>query len=276
MAQQSFHIAPRTGRATLCRRAESTCGFGGKAVHYGSKLEAESALREQREELEQLILAAEDMELRSDGYLESDYGKLAAPRGVYCPHCGAGPDERQGLLLLCYDRIECSCGESYDLDSIRVELLPGSPSYRFLDRDETLSATWYHATGDSDWLSEIRSTGIPFEVHLGTEAAAFDRAICEYASHQGMFARNFYLYEVELDPKSRVSSVVARDSNSAVLQGTRSHVARYLNLWEDMASISLAVKPEMVRIKSKRLVPIQEAHWRISLYNVAPPGAGYL
>jgi len=276
MAQQSFHISPRTGRATRCRATGSPCGFGGEAVHYGSKNSAEAALKQNRDELERLLRAAEDIELRSDGYLEGDSGKLAAPRGVYCPHCGTAPDERQGLLLLCYDRVFCSCGDSYDLDSIRVELLPGSPSYRFLDRGEVLSATWYHASGDSDWLREVRDTGDRFEAHLGTEAAAFDRALSEYAVHDGRFARNFYLYEVELDPKSRVSSVIARDSNSAVLQGTRSHVARYLNLWEDMASISLAVKPEAVRIKSKRLVPIQEAHWRISLYNVAPPGAGYL
>lgn len=269
MAQEKFHIDPRTGRTKLCRAAAKACGLGGESAHYKSRDAAREALNFELKLRRELLEASLNPTLGWDGYLEESYAKLAAPRGVFCPHCGDTPDEVQGLRLLCYDRVDCDCGEGYDLDSIRVELLPGNPSYRFLDRAETLAATWYHASGDSEWLSEVRETGSPFEAHLGTEAAAFDRALTEYAGH-GSFAQNFYLYEVKLDPEIRVSATIARDSNSAVLKGTRSHAARYLNLWEDMASISLAVNPSKIRIQSKRLVSFEEAHRRVSLYNVRP------
>lgn len=106
---------------------------------------------------------------------------------------------------------------------------------------------------------------------MGTEAAAFDRALTEYASHDRWGRKHFYIYEVGLDPAAKIVPAVARDENSQVLKDENYDVARYINLWEDMASISLAVRPEKLIIKSRRTVTRETAHRRISLYNVTPP-----
>lgn len=283
MTAQRFHINPATGRANICQaRTQENCRYFGQD-HYDSREEAQLAY-EQSQEAELLqkpvsraaLRSTENRftvssdELNENGYLKEHVAAEAAPRGVFCANCGRPTDHRQAANLINNDWAYCECGVRYDFDGVRVELPEGSPSHRFLEsKEEVLKATWYHATDKPNWLQEIDADRGHFEVHMGTESAAFDRALTEYASHQS-WGKDFYLYEVELDSSSEVSDEVARDENSSVLRDSDSDVVRYINFWEDMASVSLAVKPEKVRIKSSRPVTKDEAHRRISIYNVDP------
>lgn len=268
MAAQKFHINPETGNVNICR-ATKACRFGDSSVHYSSREEAQLSYEDSQSAA--LFGEAPDPAsmLNRNGYLKQKYAKLAAPRGISCPKCGRATSTKNGHRLISSEWARCSCGKLYDERTARVELTADNPSRKFLVKEEVLKATWYHATNEPHWLEVIEDTGSPFEVHVGTESAAFDRAITEYAPHSS-FAKDFYIYEVELDPDSKIADEVSRDENNAVLKDSESDVARYINLWEDMASISLATKPSAIRIKSRRLVKVKEAHSRISLYNVDP------
>lgn len=272
MAERRFHINPETGNANICRAVKpENCRYSGQE-HYGSREEAQSAyeVSQSQDLFADSRRPPVKVEINEDGYLLSEFASQVAPQGIYCPHCGRGPNHLQAKELIGNEYAYCECGGRYDLGDVKVELKPDHPSYKFIqDKNEVLKATWYHATDDENWLSEIRDEGVPFEAHMGTEAAAFDRGITNYALH-GSYGQGFMLYEVELDPESNVSDEVARDENNSLLTESDADVVRYLNLWEDMASVSLAVKPEKVRIKSKRPVTKDEAHRRITPYNVAP------
>lgn len=271
MAAERFHINPQTGNANICRaKTPESCRFADQ-VHYDSRAEAQAAYEKSQAEF--LLPGAKLTEgvLGKNGYLRKDYAALAAPRGISCPHCGRPADHIAGARLIANEYAKCSCGKHYDIDSVDVEILPENDSYRFLQAEEVLKATWYHATSDERWLEKIEDHGMPFEAHMGTEAAAFDRALTEYAPHENWGRKHFYIYEVGLDPAAKIVPDVARDENRQVLKDESYDVARYINLWEDMASISLAVRPEKLIIKSRRTVTRETAHRRISLYNVTPP-----
>lgn len=285
MAEQRFHINPETGKPNICRaRKPENCRYFGED-HYDSREEAQAAYeRSQETELlgepkrkgadgpseDRRALTASPEDLNERGYLKEHVAAQAAPLGVFCANCGRPVDHRQASNLINDEWSYCECGARYDFDGVKVELPEDSPSRKFLDsKDEVLKATWYHATDKANWLEEINTDWGHFEVHMGTEAAAFDRALAEYASHQS-WGKDFILYEVELDPSATVADEVAQDENSSVLRGKKEDVVRYINLWEDMASVSLAVNHEKVRIKSSRPVTKDEAHRRISIYNVDP------
>lgn len=272
MAERRFHINPETGRPNICRaKTPEGCSYFGED-HYDSREEAQAAYERSQEDnlLQKPVSRQLPVELNSRGYLREDFAALAAPKGIYCPGCGRATNHREAVLLINSDWANCECGVRYDLGDAKVELPADSESYRFLQsKEEVLKATWYHATSREDWLQEVDPELGHFEVHMGTEAAAFDRGLSEYALHQRQ-GEDFILYEVELDPTAEVADEIIRDENGAVLRESSSDVVRYINLWEDMASVSLAVKPEKVRIKSSRAVTRDEAHRRISLYNVDP------
>jgi len=285
MANRRFHINPETGKANICQaKVPANCRYFGQD-HYDSREEAQAAYERSQEAellgepkrkntdqpseaLRLLTTSAEDLNER--GYLREHVAAQASPRGVFCANCNRPIDYRQASNLINDEWAYCECGVRYDFNGIRVELPEDSPSKKFLEsKDEVLKATWYHATDKADWLQEIDTDRGHFEVHMGTEAAAFDRALTEYASHQS-WGKDFILYEVELDPSATVADEVAKDENHSVLRGKKDDVIRYINLWEDMASVSLAVNHEKVRIKSSRPVTKDEAHRRISIYNVDP------
>jgi len=278
MPAKRFHINPETGRANICQAGTpERCRYFGQD-HYDSREEAQAAYEHSKEtellqepvrkQLRSPSISPE--ELNENGYLREHVAAMAAPRGVSCADCGRATDHRQASQLINGEWAYCECGVRYDFDGLKVEILDDNPSSSFLhSKEAVLKATWYHATDKEDWLQEIDKDRGHFEVHMGTEAAAFDRAITSYSSHES-WGGGFTLYEVELDPSSSIADEVAKDENSHVLKNSDKDVVRYINLWEDMASVSLAVKPEKVRIKSSRPVTKDEAHRRISIYNVDP------
>lgn len=269
MAQQQYHLNPKTGNPNICRAKPDKCPYG-PVPHYGSKEEARAAYEDSQQDELLSPTAQIEVVLGENGYLRDDIVELAAPRGVHCPHCGAATTAREASVLIGNELISChGCEKRYDLVEAKIELTPENSSYKFLKDEEVLASTWFHATGEEEWMKEIWGDPESFEVHVGTEAAAFDRALTEYASH-GDWGRSFYLYEITLAPDSSIKSGVEDDENGKLLEEGDADVARYVNRWEDMASISLAVKPGKVIVGKRRQVSVDEAHRRLTPYNVGP------
>lgn len=274
MTGSRFHINPDTGKPNICQaKKPENCRYFGDE-HYDSREAARTGYERSQEAslLNPSLSKPREVELTEEGYLTDEFADQLRTEGVYCPKCNRSPTPTQVRDLIGNEFADCACGARYDLDTIKVDIQPGHPSYRFIQsKEEVLKATWYHATDKENWLEEVEDygDGVPFEVHMGTESAAFDRGICNYALHD-KHGEGFILYEVELDPDSQISDELVKDENKMSFGKDGADVVRYLNLWEDMASVSLAVKPEKVRIKSSRPVTREEAHRRISAYNVAP------
>lgn len=284
-----YHVNPETGNPNICRaKVESSCLYRDEP-HYDSKEEARAgyeakaskllggSLQGSKKTSDSKVLK---IQLKENGYLTKEFENMVEINGVGCPKCGEGITGRQASEMLWAEYVSCKkCDTGFDLAEAKVQVKKGSPSYKFLRKEEVLKATWYHATSKENWIEEgyqeiedffdngdSKGEG-DFEVHVGTEAAAYDRALSEYAGHDSR-AEPFYLYEVRLDPSSSIANDIADDENSEVLEGSSDDVVRYVNRYEDMASISLAVKSSKIQILGKRLVQPGEAHRRLSPYNV--------
>lgn len=269
MAEQRYHLNPKTGNPNICRANPDNCPYG-PVPHYGSKEEARAGYEASQQDELFAGPARLDVRLNKHGFLEKDLEDFAAPKGVYCPHCGIATSAQEAAILIGNEFVSChGCESRYDLVEARIDLTPENPSSKFLQDEEVLNATWYHATSHEYWLEEIDGDPNDLEVHVGTEAAAFDRAITEYASH-GRWGHSFYLYELKLAPDSRLKGGVDGDENGKLLEDEDTDVVRYLNRWEDMASISLAVRPGKVIVGDRREVSLDEAHRRLTPYNITP------
>lgn len=266
-----YHINETTGRVNICRAKEGNCPLAPAEEHYTSKEAARSGY-----ERTQVALPAPSSKRTSNvdprtGYLTAEAAAKVKVQGIVCPYCGASMNDPQKLKVLIqpYDEVPCSsCAKPFDLEAANVELKEGDPSYKFYDDDEVRNATWYHATHLENWLGDEKAAFSYFEAHVGTEEAAFDRGISEYAIH-GSRSNGFYLYEVKLAEDVTIAKEVVKDENGVVAYDG-SDVTRYINKWEDTASISLAVNSQKLVILNKRKVEAKEAHERLTAYNISP------
>lgn len=255
-----FHLSPRTGNPNICRA--KSCQVQPEDHHYGSSSEAEAARRSLLEKA-RISRVVEPGELNPlTGFLRDDYASLTVPQGVSCPHCFREIDHRAAASLLKNLPTSCQCGESYGLGTVYVDTAEMG-----FDHEAALAMRWYHATDMSDWTGSVHGSSDYFEAHIGTEAAAFDRGIGRYATHRAK-TKSFYLYEVSLDPSVSLFPLPLEDENESLLFDEAFDAVPYVNLWEDMASISLAVRSDLIIIESMREVTVEEAHRRVSLCNL--------
>jgi len=267
----SFHVNPKTGNPGACRAKEGKCPFGDESEHFDSKAEAAAYFEEQ-----QVAGAGSLKKWKPKGYIDPASGFLTEEaiakievRDVYCPHCNAelkDPQKAGRLVDGDFSEIECECGGAYNIENAVIKLSPENPSHKFFEKKAVKEAVWYHSTGDDQWIKGIDEH---FEAHVGTEAAAMDRAIAEHASHAG-WGHDFYMFEVKLAKSARIAEEVIEDENKSNLVKEKADVIRYINRWEDTASISLAVKTNKLEIVGMRKVTLEEAHEHLSVYNVKP------
>lgn len=209
--------------------------------------------------------------LKKNGYLDYDSSELIKAYGIHCPHCRVETTAEQlSILTRCVDII-CYCRESYSIFNALIEIKEDNPSYSFHNvKESVFSTTWFHATSIDfeDWDKTVKLHAN--EVHLGTEQAAFDRGLAQYAFHAS-FAEDFLLYEVSLNSCAKVAEDVADDTNNSFVSELESiDVIRYVNRWEDPASVSLSVNPLVFKVVNKRVVTVEEAQARLSVYNYDP------
>lgn len=267
-----YHINPDTGRPNICDpKKTGICKYATDGVnppHYESKEDAQKAYEKQNESLALLSLSkAKRSNIDPEtGFLNEKAKSKIENYDIKCNHCltnFTNPDDLCDLVS--NDLVTCSnCDNPTDITRVTVELTPQNPSYKFLDIEEVRKATWYHATDNGEWLQDLEED---FETHLGTENAAFDRAITNYATHDD-YKESFFLYEVKIKPDATISEEIKEDENDESMGDDDESIIRYINRWEDSASISLAAPSNQIEIISVKLVEPSEAHERITVYNI--------
>lgn len=191
--------------------------------------------------------------------------------GIRCPHCGGQINAKQAAHILNeMNNADCTdCGQSYDLYSVDIKVGESKDTYAAFDAAEVPKMTWYHSTNSEDWDSYFEKED-GFVAHLGSQQAAYDRRLAEDYSTYGDHA-GFWLFEVRVGTDACIAEKVAPDDNADYGNGDhmgKNDVVRYINKWEDMASISLAAKSSQLTVKSKRFVTAKEVMSSPSLYNV--------
>jgi hypothetical protein len=208
--------------------------------------------------------------LDENGNLKPEFAEKAAVKDFFCPGCKKPVDLFDGWIIITNRKVACECGISFDIFTALVVFSPENPAFKYFRESSTREATWFHATHDPKWERVLsRKASIP--VHVGTETAAFDRALGIYISrYPQVIEQTFELYELRLKPDARIADRIIHDANSekVILRG--SDVTRYINRWEDPASISLAARSSVLELVSHRTVKSSEARERISIYNVRP------
>jgi len=258
-----YHVNDK-GESKICHaKIEENCDFFERSPHFNTKEEAQAWYESSNDSFSSP--SRKRIEIKPNGYLTDTEAKKVAIHGVSCPSCGE-PISAMALAILLYDVTSTckKCSHEYYLEEAKIEILPDNPSYQFLDKEAVKGSSWFHATSLEDWNKSDEE----HIAHLGTKNAAFDRALTEYVDRSEPDS-GFYLYEVELSEDAVVSDDVEEDENSDALSTESSDdVARYINRWEDTASISLEVKSSKIRIKNKRFVRNDEAMRTHSVYNL--------
>jgi hypothetical protein len=261
----SFHVNPQTGNPGACRAKPGNCPFGSEEEHYASKDAARAGYEEAQASF--IPVKKTKSKLGANGYLKPEWHDKIELHDMNCPDCGAALKASHVKLMAGNDWAYCACGKRMDFGDVEIKLTPANPSYRFLDKEEVKKETWFHASYKEDWLQNPEK-GEDFEAHVGTEDAAFDRALTVYATRSSL-DQPFYLYEVKLDDSVTVSDRIAVDENDTEVTEHDADVTRYINKWEAPASISLALSASKLIITGKRLVEPAEAYERLSVYNMA-------
>lgn len=212
------------------------------------------------------------LETRLDerGNLKPEFAQQAAIKDFFCPGCRKPLALYDGWLIITNRKVACPCGESFDIFSALVVLSPENPASEYLHEAKVRESAWFHATHDPQW-ERVFSRKTPLIIHAGTEGAAFDRALGIYLSrYPQKIEETFELYELRLKPEAKIAARIVHDANLEKVLLRGSDVTRYINRWEDPASISIAAKTSVLEVVSHRTVKSSEARERISIYNVRP------
>ncbi len=193
---------------------------------------------------------------RQAGVKRTESREVAAnpQRCVRCSECGMQVgDARTALNFKEYGYLEtcqhCGVTVSNAPGEASVQIVvdpnPDSHTYGAVEAKNVPKMLWYHWTTQRDWANAIVGPKGPKHVHLGGERAAADR------SGSGMSGPGKpVLYLVEVDPSAVIDEHLHDEEaeDFAVAGENQADVVRYVNMFEDSGSISLAIKPSALRV----------------------------
>jgi Zn ribbon nucleic-acid-binding protein len=173
-----------------------------------------------------------------------------APEGVSgasCPECGTFVDKETAREGTFADGIECAkCGLTLTL--LNMELAIEYDSRKFISKEETLNAVWYHATIKEDWHNGLLGADKEAMVHLGTMEAALTRL--EHLEGSVHMDTQFTIMAVRFKPGTTVADDLIGDGNDfqpRTKEEALDHqaydaegITRYVNQYEAVGSISLS------------------------------------
>lgn len=282
-----FHINSK-GDVKPCNATVKACRFGGDEQHFKDASEARAFVEitianEGNSNIlkgTKAFFRATALETNAKGFLTPESAKQITTKGVNCSVCDTPVPNDAMIKILTQYAAECrSCGSGFDLSpdcdspsnnvfSVKIVIDEDNYSHKFYNKAAVYEETWSHTTFDNDWGEALKSD---FEAHVGTEHAAFDRALTTLDSNRssgGNLYGGFFMYKVKINKNASISDEVADDENSQTMLDESTDVARYVNRWEDSASISLTVKPEMIDIVDKQWIPVEEAFKYPTIYNI--------
>lgn len=276
----SFHINPSTGDVGVCR-AKKACPFGDlESDHYSSREEAFLAY-----ERSQTTFHSPVRDLSSSKYdhlfphmtssretvptIEAEL-RDNADRAVHCAKCGARVGnaivalylQEPGNFARC---LSCSTMVASAFAALKSDVFvapnPSSQTYRAVEKSEVSKMLWYHTSTFENWDEAILSSDGPERVHLGSERAAADRAAQLLGQPR--------LYVLEVSPESTIDDDLHQESENdfKVEAGKEEDAVRYLNMYEDSGSVSLAIKPAAVKVLGYRNLTRREVDL-MSTYNL--------
>lgn len=275
-----FHVIPDTGEVRRCRATKKRCP-------YRQMDSAHAVESSQAERISSLRMAAENwplgklpqFSLEQDGNLfpmltrgrvaKPDYNDVQAfldmnpHRNLICPECGKQAGDAWDAIYMQsygYETICQSCGVILLQPLVEPDL--DSPTYMALEQANVPRMLWYHATIMDDWHEAILRGALgPAHVHVGGEMAALDRGVSIY--HGGAC----HLYVVEVLPDATVDGEVLPDGEENFEPTGDEDVTRYVNRFEDVGSISLAVNPKKLRILGRLTGAHEELSSPLSTYH---------
>ena len=286
-----YHLNPFSGEPNKCTATVKPCPWGTDVEHFLTEAAARAAYEifqkeEQfaihRKESERLI---EEYEARNapeapplKEYLSDSEASKIDVNGVKCSNCRVNLTPQQAAFILnemC--EFNCSCGKKIDLYSVSIEVGETKDTFQAFQKENVYTMDWFHSTDAEDWEESLtKESG--FYAHAGSHQAAFDRQIAEKYNEHSTSKEGFWLYELKVDESATIADDVAKDENEDYStkytpggsNDLKNDVLRYTNKWEDMASISLVVNSNKLKVKSKRYVSRDEAVKAKSLYNIKP------
>lgn len=267
----SFHINPSTGDVGVCR-AKKSCPFGDlESDHYSSRKEAVEAF-----ELSQSTFSFPVKELAGSEYdylfptmtarvgneptLEAEL-ESNPNRAVHCLKCGERIGnavvalylQEPGTFVKCQSCLTVVAAASV-ASQVGIVVAPNPDSQTFLavDKANVSKILWYHTSSVANWDKAIQSSDGPDRVHLGSERAAADRA--------AQLLDRPYLYVLEVSSESSIDDELHQESENdfQVEAGKADDVVRYLNMYEDSGSVSLAVNPKAIKVLGYRKLTARE------------------
>jgi len=276
------HFSPTTNRLERCRAQPGSCRFlvHGEGVSDVSILEAavDEALKSGdtnaylavREQLDVVrnptslfdeVLPVYD-ELNSEFFdeLRSRYDSVAKNGTEF--HLAPLDNNHAYWCYTCFGPVrdvsteavfKAECGECGAVmhNSVDCGALLRRSEVLFFSDDEVRKNTWYHSSDSPDWAEAVQN-GTITAIHAGSLKAAEDRVT-------GLGRRNetTWIYELRIKSTATVDPSIYNDDprhHESVYGENRSHVARYLNLFEDTGSISVLVDASQVEIVGRTKV----------------------
>ena len=282
-----YHLNPFSGEPRVCNAQLGNCPWGKPNEHYASKEDARAAYEEtmkdfalsSTERIFKLDTDRDDapIEFGEERFLPKEKVQQISTEGITCQNCGAEIAAQLAAEILDPNIVsECAkCGNDLDIETISVEVSKNKSTYPAFVKENVYGMVWYHSTNVDNW-EETLNEGEGFYAHLGSSQASLDRQIAEKYSQPSSPKEGFWLFEVEIDPSSKIDDEVRPDDNedynayeySDTYQRIESDVVRYINRYEDMASISLVAISNKIKVLRKRFVEYDEAVRSLSLYNV--------
>lgn len=277
-----YHINPFDGEPRKCNAKKKDCPWG---KHYSSKTEAREAYESihESEKIKTFKKVEKDIEREQERNPEIkkvkkqkrtflnifEISKIDVS-GIECPHCNNTLNQYEASTILDYDRtVNChSCRKAMDIETVMIEVGKQKSTYPAYEKENVYKMSWYHSTIKENWEESLDSSN-SFYAHLGSPQASFDRQIAENPE------KGFWLYEVRIKETANIDDEVTSDENKNYNKMRDSddsdndpNVFRYVNKWEDMASISLAANSKQIEVIDKRFVEPEESLKSLSLYNV--------
>lgn len=149
------------------------------------------------------------------------------------------------------------CGEEYSYPEARTLVRPYD--YECLDEMVTLSRTWYHATSNHEWDSDIKNLDRVLLVHLGSKASAMTRAM----DYRRFTDTKVHLFAVNLTDQSTLYPHFVEDRNEwpdymdelshwKIPEKKGSNTFRYVNDYEHPGAVSLLASVQAFEVVGRK------------------------
>lgn len=270
-----YHLNPETGDVKVCRAFIRSCRFGDEQ-HSVSKAELQEKLEKSnsteslpslKRRTDKTTLDPVPTPVNIDGKpvrvfdSEDPANKRLTP--FYCKNCSKHLSDEDADIIICWDRVKCSCGTKLSRQDKELKDNLGLAMIKkdlwLTDAKNRDGGVLYHATHDPNWHREIRDNPNRL-LHIGSEDAAHSRAT-ELATIGK--SPELVFYEIELVETTSSSSVLHEDlaeewepELKPNNENVKDSFHLYVNGWEEHGSVSAVLTEKHIKIKGRTKIKV--------------------